>query len=99
MDIDKAVAEIGDKEFVYVARCKDGTIYGVWTSKSDDATEVLAIDNPDVVAFLQPKPAALAPTFNDFMAAFIALHDDGNAGPWGDLVKKYRVWQSQKAKK
>jgi hypothetical protein len=47
----KEAVATADKQMLYVAR-RDGAIYGTWTNPSPEATEVLPVDHPDVVAIM-----------------------------------------------
>ena len=52
---------------VFVA-IRDGAIYGAWTSPSAEATHVMALDHPDVAAFLDPTPDYRALRRGDYPA-------------------------------
>jgi hypothetical protein len=41
---------------MFIARKADGTIYGAWTVRQFDGQEELADSDPQLIAFLSPKP-------------------------------------------
>lgn len=41
---------------MFIGRRNDSTIYGCWTVRQWSGQEELADDNPELVAFLAPKP-------------------------------------------
>lgn len=47
---------MGEAQLMFVDRRADGSIYGTWTVKQFPGQEELADNNPEVVAFLAPKP-------------------------------------------
>jgi hypothetical protein len=58
---------------MFIGRRQDNSIYGLWTVRQWEGQEELPSDNPEVVAFLAPKPPLDISDINNLDKALKAL--------------------------